>query len=197
MILTEEFLRSFNFCNKGLDYWKKSGEKDLCDFMSKCLDDDHWDWAIWVLIKSVKTDILVDLAVFSAQSVAHIFNERYQNDKSVSKCIDAIKKFRKGKILLKTLRKHAAASYAAASAAADYAAASSSSYNAAYYTVYAAVAAAYAASYAADYADAAAYSAAYAASYSADAASYYAEDDAADAKKEKRKEFINYLKKRI
>ena len=76
---------------------------------------------MWLLIKSVNAPILADVAFFSAESVAHIFNKRRPNDKRIKKCINKMKMVRKGKVGFKTLCKYAdSAKEAANEACNDY-----------------------------------------------------------------------------
>ena len=113
---------------------------------------------MWVFVRSVSTDFKRRFAIEVTESVLHIFEQKYPNDKRPREAIVAAKLFLDGALSRKA--DAAAAADAAAYAAAD--AAHAAAADAAAYAADAAAAAAHAA--AADAAYAAAYAAAWAAS---------------------------------
>ena len=194
IMINKEVLRSTNPC---VERWKNYLEfysefnGPIDEFLD--LDKISYDDKIWVARRVLNRNQLVYFAVLCAESVFHIYEDKYPSDKRISDCLsymetivdfsDLTNEQRDKLAVLRndcwSARTYAAAAYAAADAAAA-ADATYAVYAAAYaatYAVYAADAAVYAAdaaaaAYAAD-AAAAAYAAAYAAS-AAYAAAYTA-----------------------
>ena len=165
------------------------------------MDDDHFDYANWLVVNLMNRDQQIQYAIYAAENVLHIFESEYPNDTRPRISIEATKAY-----LAHPTEQHkrkVAAAYAAAYAADAAAADARASYAAAYAAdadAYAADArASYAAAYAADAAADAA-DAAYAAAYAADAAvnaayATYAAVNAADADSTIKSKIINYGKK--
>ena len=165
-------IEAYDPCSGGLDWYMKYGSDDLLDTLLK-VNGHRPSWARWLFTKIMTRNEVIEIAIFSAEQVLHIFEAKYPNDTRPRKTIDA------AKVVLKnnTDESRNADAYAAYAAdAADAAAyvvyAANDAAAAAYAAAYAAYAAAYAAyaAYAADAADAAANAVAYAADYAADAA---------------------------
>jgi hypothetical protein len=168
MQINREILKNLNPC---LDRYKNYLENypnfdgSFDEFLD--LENITYDDKIWVAQRVLNTNQLIHFALLCAQSVLHIFEEKYTEDKRVRNCIEYLMKIEDFSNLTDQQReeilKHknaadaAYAAYAAAdadAAAADAAAAAAASAYAASAYAYAADAAAYAADAAADAADA-------------------------------------------
>ena len=179
MNITKEWLRENNACKSGVKWFLSQDETDAAKIMLKLIECGRPEDFHWIMQKLITTkEQSVMIAVFSAECVIDIFENKHPDDKRPRKAIDAAKEWIKNPCP-KTKSDAAYAAYAAnaaanaAYAAADAANAAADAANAAAYAAYAAADAAdaaYAAVYAADAADAAAYAAAYA----VDAAAYAA-----------------------
>ena len=187
----ERLCEGFNCSNRIMDAMRYVSGEILAEVESsgKCFEDDSksthekmrivnaWNW---------RKEDSVELAIYAAEMVIHIFEDKNPSDDRPRKAIEAAKSWLAGKSNAyayaavdaaydSTSNAAAnAAAYAYAAAKAAYANAAYSAANAAAYA--AANAAAYAANAAAKaaYANAAAYSAANAAAYAANAAAYAA-----------------------
>ena len=185
MKITKEWLTENGACKEATAHWSKSNDNNHEVMLRRLLQHDHFQWANWLIVRLITHDQKIIYAIYAAESVIKIYEDKYPNDDRPRKAIEAAKGY------LKTKNSYAAAysAYAAADAAyaaayaayvadvayaADAAAYSAYAAYAAYAAAYVADAAAYVADAAADAADAAAYSAAraayaaYAAAYSAD-----------------------------
>ena len=111
------------------------------------LEKISYEDKVWVSRQLVPTKQLLTWAVLCAESVLHIFEAKYPNDKRVSDCIEFLKTDPEDKIQLLKYKNAAAAAYADAASAADAAAYATNA--AAADAAADAAAAAYAAAYAA------------------------------------------------
>ena len=168
-----QFLESKNACEDGIEYFKENypEEIDAKELILDLISKNKHRWANWLINRLLTKETRIKYAIFAAEQVLHIFENKYPDDSRPRKAIESAKEY---------LNNPNAAAYAAADAAdaADAAYAAADDAYAAYaanvaddaYAAYAATYAAYAA------ADAAAYAAADAADDAADAAAYAAAD---------------------
>ena len=142
MELTEKFLRIDNHaCEEGYQWWLDNDQpSDLLPTLYKLTEDNHNDWANWVIVRFMTHEQKVQYAIFAAEQVIDIYEKKYPTDGRPRKAIEAAKNYLKDKSLT-----NKEAAYAAAHAAAH-------AYDAAAYAAYAAHAAAHAAAYAAAHA---------------------------------------------
>ncbi len=158
MKITRDFLRKKNACGSAVLAYKKFKSTDLKEILDEAMRLNRFDWANWLITRCFKTKKQkVIYAIFAAELVLKIFEDKYPKDDRPRKSIEAAKSYLKSPSA-KT-KKNAYAAYTDAYVA--------------YTVAYAAYAAAYAAYAAYADADAAAYD---------DAAAYAADADA-DIKK--------------
>ena len=164
MKFTIKDLKKLNPCDDRLSWYLENIKTEEFSEILFQLNDHNAGWCRWLFARVLSKKERVEIAVFSANLVLHIFEEKYPDDDRPREAIEAAKKY------LESPFSNAAAdsAYAAAYAAADAAyAAADAAYAAADAAAYAAADAAYAAAYAAttDSAAAATDSAAAAAAY--------------------------------
>jgi hypothetical protein len=171
MKLNTEMITKLNPCASRFDNFKQHNpefDSTMVEFLK--LDNITYYDKIWVATKLLTKNQLVNWSILCAESVKHIYESKYPNDKSLSELFNYLKSGLDFENLTEVQRTEVIRLKSATYAATDYAAA------------------AYVAAYAADAAYAAAYAAAYvtyayAVAYAADAAAYatYAAANAADA----------------
>jgi len=124
MNIDKEYLKRLSPCADRLEnylnhYAEWSGS--LSGFLD--LDKITRKDKMWVFVRSVSTDLKRKFAIEVAESVLHIFEEKYPNDKRPREAIVAAKLFLNGKLSRKAAAAYAAYAAAAyADAAAAYAA---------------------------------------------------------------------------
>jgi hypothetical protein len=185
-----EVIKKFNPCEDRLDnYVSFYGDKSFTPRQFMGLKNITHADKLWAALRLLPKDKVRAIAADIAESVLHIYEEKYPNDARPREVIAAARAYARGEITEEQINERRKSAYTAAyDAAYDFAAAA---YSAAYAAAYAADAAdaayaAYAAGtyYAADAAYAAAYSAA---AYSADAtAATYAATYAAGKQKQEK-----------
>jgi hypothetical protein len=174
MEITKKWLDKQGACADGVEWFIESKFEGIEGIaLVKKTMKKKMDWANWLVVRLMTHDQQIKYAVFAAEQVINIYEEKYPDDKRPREAIEAAKKYLGDKT--EQNKKAADAAYAAAHAA---------------HAAHAANAAAYAAYAAANAADAAnaANAAAYAA-YAANAASAAAN---AAAKSDMFKTIINY-----
>ena len=110
-------LITLDACSPAVDW---VGERDLKTAWLEC---ERADWMLWW--SEYKTEIknLVFLSAKCAETVLHIYEEKYPDDMRVRDCIQACFDFAKGKITEDELKKYRDRANAAAADAAAFAAA--------------------------------------------------------------------------
>lgn len=130
--ITEKKLREMQACEDGIQWFLSHKHRTLKTIIPALLEDNHEDYARWLLTRLMLRPQRVMFGCFAATQVLNIFETRYPNDKRPRLAIQAAEDFIHGEIDRDTLERAQYAAYAAADAA--YATA----YAAAYATAYAA-----------------------------------------------------------
>ena len=150
MKITREWLEEHRACKQGIEWFRQQGETDTIKVIEK-LGVGKFSWTNWLITRLLAKDNL-GYALFAAEKVLYIYENKYPDDKRPRKAIEAAIKYLKTEN--KASAEAAAAKAAAAKAAKDAYAAAKAAKDA-----YAAAAA--------DAGKAAAYAEAYAAAYAA------------------------------
>jgi hypothetical protein len=165
-MITTKWLRDNSACEDGIKifasvFGDNAELKTIINYAIEQKSGKLLDYANWLVVRCMNHTSQIKYALYAAEQVLHIFEEKYPDDDRPRRAIDAAKKY-----LKKRTKKNANAADAAYAAYSAYAAADAYAANAAAYSAYAAADAAYA-TYAAAYA---AYYAAYSAYAAANAA---------------------------
>ena len=208
MKITKEWLKEKNACQSGIKWFLKQDKTDSIEVLKELVKQDELEDAGWLIVRVMSYKQYVPYAVFAAEQVIDIFEDKYPCDKRPREAIEAAKACinnpsdENKEIAKKAYVVSAAyhegyydayydaysAAYSAYSASAT---AAYTSYPAAYaYSAYSYAYSAYAASATAAYAYPAAYAYAASATYSAAYTSYSA--SATAARKEMRLKILNY-----
>ena len=161
MKITKKWLEINEACKEGKAWFFNQKEAEGIKVVKILIKNNNLEWANWLIARILNKKQKVGYAIYSAEQVISVFENKYQDDRP-RKAIESAKRY---------LRNPSKKTKAAAAADADAA-----------YSAYAATYAAYTAAdtaYAA--ADADAYAAAAAAAYAANYAAYTAADADADA----------------
>jgi hypothetical protein len=173
MNVTLKFLEEKRACKKGLEWVTQHNLIGLerKEFIKKLMDSKKYNWANWLIVRTMGYKQYVSYAAYAAEQVIDIYKKKYPDDERPRFAIESAKKCIKNPS--RENKKDAAdaaadavdavdAAHAAAHAVdAVDAAAHAAAYKAAYKAAYAAAYAAYAAHAAAHAAADAAYAAAY------------------------------------
>jgi hypothetical protein len=134
MKITLEKLESLNPCTEGLRWYKENIKtENLLDVLEQ-INQHNSSWARWLFTRLMTKDQCVEIAIFLAELVLNVFEDKYPKDDRPRKAIEAAKEY------LKTKTPAAAATAAATAAyAAAYAAAAATAAYAAAYAAYAGI----------------------------------------------------------
>ena len=150
--ITNKWLEKNNACQEGTDWLKTVKNRDINNIFKliiKSKNNEKLSWGSWGIVRLMNHKQKIKYAIFAAEQVLSIFEEKYPNDNRPRKAIEAARNY-----LENPCKETADAAAYAADAAADAAAYAADAVDA--------VDAADAAAYAAYAADAAAYATAYA-----------------------------------
>ena len=97
MNITLEFLKQKEACEEGLDYLKANNleEIEAYKLINKLNEDNKLDWNNWLLSKLFTHENCIKYAIYSAELVLHIFEDKYPDDKRPRLAIKAAKKYLK------------------------------------------------------------------------------------------------------
>jgi hypothetical protein len=172
-MITTKWLRDNSACEDGIKifasvFGDNAELKTIINYAIEQKSGKLLDYANWLVVRCMNRTSQIKYAIYVAEQVLHIFEEKYPDDARPRKAIQAAKKYLKKRTKNNDIADAANAAYASANAAAYSATYAIAAADAAYAT-YAVAYATYVADIAAD-ANAASANAAYAAYASANAA---------------------------
>ena len=143
MKITNEWLKEQLACVYGYKWSQRQTDRELKPFIDALLKNDHWDWANWVVTHAMTHAQKIQYAVFAAEQVIKIYEDKYPDDNRPRKAIEAAKEYLKNPSNAATKAAKAAndAAANAAANAATYATYATYAANAATYATYATYAA--------------------------------------------------------
>ncbi len=137
MKVTKEWLKEKRACVGGYEWYMKQTLTDgvglVVALIADTTEEEHLNWANWLLVRIMKRKQCLAYAIFAAEQVIKIYEKKYPKDNRHREAIEAAKK-----VLKNDTKENRTGAYAAAYAA-----------DAATYVGYAAANAAYAAANAA------------------------------------------------
>ena len=151
MLITEKWLNDKEACEGGIQWWKSLNTGKPEDIFRAAQTEEEFDYCVWMVKYTFNKKQAVEFSIFCAEKVLHFWEEKYPENDSPARAIEAAKKY-----LKRPCKETKDAAKDAAAASAAYAAAAHNAVNAAY--------AAYAARSAIKYAARSAYNTAVAAS---------------------------------
>jgi len=92
MQINKEFLKSLNPCaDRYENYLEHNASFDgsISDFLE--LDTISYEDKVWVAVRVLTSNQVVNWSVLCAESVVHIFEDKHPDDKILSNCIDFLK----------------------------------------------------------------------------------------------------------
>ena len=121
--LTVEQLKALNPCDEGFEWYSQNIKTENVEEILTILSNHRWDWCRWLFVRLLDIKSNRILAIYCAELVLPIFEEKYPTDKRPREAVEAARLYAKGEITLEDLRtKRHAAAYADAAYAADAAA---------------------------------------------------------------------------
>ena len=94
MQITLNKLKELGSCPPALRKWEELGLKELTleQTINKCMELKRFDWANRLIIETMTVKQRGQYAVYAAELVAPIYNEKYPYDNRVNKAIEAAKR---------------------------------------------------------------------------------------------------------
>lgn len=91
MQITKEFLVEKESCLRGLNWFKNQSETDLYRLIDKLIQEQHEDWANWLIVRSMNRPQQLQYAISCAELVLPIFETKYPLDRRPRAAIEAAK----------------------------------------------------------------------------------------------------------
>jgi hypothetical protein len=90
MKLTREMIEAHNPCTDGLRWYDKYGTDDLLTTLLK-VNEYHPEWARWLFTRLMSRRQAIEIGVFCAEQVLHVYEASYPDDARPRKAIEAAK----------------------------------------------------------------------------------------------------------
>jgi len=116
MKLTKEIIETHNPCQDGIDWYLEHGTDDLLTTLL-LVNNHRPDWARWLFTRLMTRNQRIEIAIFSAEQLLHIYESKYPNDDRPRKSIEAAKAILNSDTVANRDAAAADAAYAAADAA--------------------------------------------------------------------------------
>ena len=93
MKITRKLLVSLEVCDEGLEYFDENKLEDIDVFglINQLIDENKFTWINWLLARVYNHDNCIRYAIYAAESVLHIFEDKYPDDMRPRQAIEAIK----------------------------------------------------------------------------------------------------------
>ena len=122
MKITKAWLKEWSACSEGVEWFAGQKETDGLAVCKKLLTEKHWDWANWLIARILGRKGRIRYAVYAAEQVINIYEEKYPDDKRPRNALESAKK-----VLENDSEENRAASFADSDAANAASSAASSS----------------------------------------------------------------------
>src|ERR1035437_875800 len=88
MKINKEIIKAFNPCREGYEWYLKDGTEDSNETTEKLIVH-NLEWANWLTARLLSKDNKISYAIFAAEQVLCICEEKYPEDKRPRKAIEA------------------------------------------------------------------------------------------------------------
>ena len=91
MKITKEWLKEKNACQSGIKWFLKQDKTDSIEVLKELVKQDELEDAGWLIVRVMSYKQYVSYAVFAAEQVIDIFEDKYPCDKRPREAIEAAK----------------------------------------------------------------------------------------------------------
>jgi hypothetical protein len=92
MIITKEWLQEQQACSSGIKWFLNQDKTDSIEVLDALIDEDELSDANWLIVRLMDRQQRIKHAIFAAEQVLHIFENKYPDDKRPRLAIEAAKK---------------------------------------------------------------------------------------------------------
>ena len=96
MKVTKKWLEENSACREGIDWVLSTGESKpvkLIDIAIESGDEEKLKFAEWGVAKLLKRELFIRYAIYAAEQVIRIYEDKYSEDKRPRKAIEAAKRY--------------------------------------------------------------------------------------------------------
>jgi len=97
MEITKMWLEARDACSEGVEWFLERKETDPRKLTLLLLENDHFDWANWLIVRLLTKDNNVWYAIHAAEAVLNIYEKKYPEDNRPRKAIQAVKAYLKAR----------------------------------------------------------------------------------------------------
>lgn len=115
--LTLKQLKELDPCHEGFKWYSQNIKTETVEEILTILSNHRWDWCRWLFVRLLDIKSNRILAIYCAELVLPIFEEKYPTDKRPREAVEAARLYAKVEITLEDLRTKRQAADAAADAA--------------------------------------------------------------------------------
>ena len=113
-IIDKSWLEKFDACREGINWYEQNidksiAAKELIDLLLKTDDLKKIHWTNWLLSRLFSKKQKIQYAIYAAELVLHLFENKYPNDKRPREAIEAAKKYLNDNDNIKSAAANAAA----------------------------------------------------------------------------------------
>ena len=91
MKITKKWLKKVEVCGKGVVWFNDRKFKSDKDVFDQLFKDNQYEWASWTIVQLLNKTQRIQYAVYAAEQVLHIFEEKWPKDKRPREAIKAAK----------------------------------------------------------------------------------------------------------
>ena len=91
MKLTKKWLEEKTACDSGVEWFKAQKQTDSIKVLDALIADDKLDWANWLIVRMMTRPQCLVYAIYAAEQVLDIFENKYPKDDRPRKAIEAAK----------------------------------------------------------------------------------------------------------
>ena len=90
---SKESLKKHSACGEGVRWFLSQKETEPVAVVEKLIEEKHFDWANWAVVRCMTYKQYVGYAVFAAEQVVDIYEKKNPGDKRPRQAIEAAKKY--------------------------------------------------------------------------------------------------------
>ena len=87
----KQFIDKYHPCKEAVE-WLKGKKFEPIKILDQLIAENKLDWANWFIVRIMNREQRIKYAIFAAEQVLYIYEEKYPDDNRVRKAIDNAKK---------------------------------------------------------------------------------------------------------
>lgn len=93
MNITQRWLGSNGACSEGMEWFFGQKETNLTKVVKALIKQKHYDWAVWVINKTITREQRIQYAYYAAKKVLPVYEKAHFSDKRPREALKAVLKY--------------------------------------------------------------------------------------------------------